>query len=73
VEREGKRPLVARFGGIALKRQPRGHIEDVPTTITIKPGRSELVQRLLADTCELCGSNEKCEAYPIVKTKKNDN
>jgi group II intron reverse transcriptase/maturase len=67
VEREGKRPLVARFGGIALKRQPRGHIEDVPTTITIKPGRSELVQRLLADTCELCGSNEKCQVHHIRK------
>jgi hypothetical protein len=67
VEREGKRPLVARFGGIALKRQPRGHIEDVPTTITKKPGRSELVQRLLADTCELCGSHEKCQVHHIRK------
>jgi hypothetical protein len=67
VDREGKKPLVARFGGIALKRQPRGHIEDVPTTIARKPGRNELAQRLLADTCELCGSHERCQVHHIRK------
>jgi hypothetical protein len=67
VDREGKKPLVARFGGIALKRQPRGHIEDVPTTITRKPGRNELAQRLLADTCELCGSHARCQVHHIRK------
>jgi hypothetical protein len=30
-------------------------------------GRSELLQRLLADECELCGSAEKCEVHHIRK------
>ena len=29
------------------------------------PGRSELVQRLLADTCELCGSQHQVEVHHI--------
>ena len=67
VEREGKKPLIARFGRIALKRQPKGQIEDVPTTIGIKPGTVELVQRLLAGTCELCESTDRTQVHHIRK------
>jgi group II intron reverse transcriptase/maturase len=67
VERAGKTPLVARFGGIALKRQPKGHIEDVPTTITGRPRTVELLQRVLAGTCEICASTERTEVHHIRK------
>jgi len=67
VEREGKKPLVARFGGIALKRQPKGQIEDVPTTIMIKPRTVELIQRVLTGTCELCESTDRTQVHHIRK------
>ena len=74
VNREGKEPLIARFGGIPLKRQPRAQLEDTPKTIHRKPGRNELITRLLADTCELCGSSQKCQVHHVRKLadlKKN--
>jgi hypothetical protein len=55
VEREGKKPLVARFGGIPLKRDLKTQIPDLPTERK-PPTRSELLKRLLADTCEVCGA-----------------
>ena len=67
VEREGKKPLVARFGGLPLKRQPRAEIEDQPKTIGLKSGTVELVQRMLADTCELCGSTQNIQVHHIRK------
>src|SRR4051795_4189265 len=51
----GKKPLVAQWGGISLAR------DLAPTVLNDDPPkiwsgrRSELMQRLLADTCELCG------------------
>ena len=66
-EREGKKPLIARFGGIALRRQPRGKIEDVPTTITVRPRTVELIQRVKAGTCELCGSTDRTQVHHIRK------
>jgi group II intron reverse transcriptase/maturase len=51
VPREGKDPLVARFGGIPLKRQPTAAIADRrPPRIT----GNELIQRILAGQCERC-------------------
>jgi group II intron reverse transcriptase/maturase len=65
VERAGKEPLVARFGGIALARQPSAILNEIP--YVNKGGRTELLKRLLADTCELCGSNENVEVHHIRK------
>jgi Type II intron maturase/Reverse transcriptase (RNA-dependent DNA polymerase) len=67
VNREEKRPLVARFGGIALQRRTKGKIEDVPTTITVKPRTVELVHRVLAGECELCGSTDRTQVHHIRK------
>ena len=53
IERSGRKPLVARFGGIPLRRQKDTVISDralVPGVIRHK----ELVTRLLADRCEIC-------------------
>lgn len=68
VERPGKTPLIARFGGLSLTRQPWAIINDQPLNI---PGtqRTELLQRLLADVCELCGSREDVEVHHIRKLK----
>jgi group II intron reverse transcriptase/maturase len=66
VQREGKKPLVARFGGIPLKRQKTGVLVD-QTPIYTRSERNELVKRLLADTCELCGSRENVEVHHIHK------
>ncbi len=64
VPRDGKKPLVARFGGIQLKRNLKANIEDLPTKR--KPAfRNELVKRLLADECELCGARGDIEVHHI--------
>ncbi len=64
VEREGgKKPLIARWGGISLARRNKAILDD-----SIAPmwgGRSELEKRLLADICELCGSREDVEVHHI--------
>ncbi len=66
VPRDGGRPpLVAQWGGISLARDitPRPLYDD-PVRIW-SSRRSEVVQRLLADTCELCGSTEQVEVHHI--------
>jgi hypothetical protein len=50
VEREGKKPLVAQWGGISLARREKAILNDFPTTFW-NP-RTELIQRLLAQQCE---------------------
>lgn len=67
VEREGQKPLIARFGGIPLKRRPGIALLDQPTTIHRKPWRTELEKRLLAHTCELCGQEGRCEVHHVRK------
>ncbi len=63
---ENKKPLVARFGGIPLKRKPEAILVDrLPQFVMTN--RSELLQRVLADRCELCGSKEKVEVHHIRK------
>jgi hypothetical protein len=64
VERgEGKKPLIARWGGISLARRSKAVLNDqLPFAWS---QRSELEKRLLADTCELCGSHEHVEVHHI--------
>jgi group II intron reverse transcriptase/maturase len=63
VEREGKRPLVARWGGFSLARNMKAILHDTPAWTWGE--RSELEKRLLADTCDLCGSHEQIEVHHI--------
>jgi group II intron reverse transcriptase/maturase len=51
--REGKKDLVARFGGIPLKRDRRAVITD-PVPARINYPRKELIRRLQRRLCELC-------------------
>ncbi len=63
VIREGKKPLIAKWGGIPLKRKPNAVLNDQPPMYW--PGRSEIEKRLVADTCELCGSREQITVHHI--------
>ncbi len=63
VIREGKKPLIAKWGGIPLKRKPNAVLNDQPPMFW--PGRSEIEKRLVADTCELCGSREQITVHHI--------
>ena len=67
VPREGKKPLAARFGGIALRRQSYAMLSDQLVAIKRKPARNELLKRLLANTCELCKSTHQVEVHHIRK------
>jgi hypothetical protein len=62
---EGKPPLVARFGGIELRWQKKAILDEQPKEVFGK--RSEVVQRLLAQECELCGTTEDCEVHHVRK------
>ena len=63
VERAGKKPLAARFGGIPLKRQKKAVIDD---RLPAPPAsRKELVTRLRAGWCELCEQRGQVEVHQI--------
>ena len=70
VPREEKKPLVATWGGIPLKRRPLAILNDHPRQVW--NSRTELEQRLLADTCELCGSHERITVHHIRALKDLD-
>lgn len=61
-----KQPLTVHFGGISLKSNKWVSIDDQPRK-PIWSGRSELVDRLLAQECELCGSHQNIEVHHILK------
>ncbi len=52
-KRDGRKDLVARFGGIPLKQNRRAVIAD-PAPVPVHPPRRELVHRLRRRQCELC-------------------
>ena len=66
VERDGRKPLVARFGGIPLRRQRKAVIDDrQPALATTR--RKELITRLLAGRCEWCGQRATVEVHQVRK------
>jgi len=66
VERDGKKPLTAEFGGIPLRTRSRvANITD--GVVRLGQKRSQLIQRLVADECEMCGSHEGVEIHHIRK------
>jgi hypothetical protein len=66
MKREGKIPLIAAFGGLSLKRRKHPVIDD--RIILPDPRiRSEIVERRLNDTCEVCGGQERIEMHHIRK------
>jgi group II intron reverse transcriptase/maturase len=65
VNRDGKTPLIARFGGIPLRRQQQATLTDQATTRR-HPERNELLKRLLAHECEICRSSADVEVHHSV-------
>ncbi len=67
VERgEGKQPLVARFGGFAIRRRKDAVLVDQRPPTAYTKG-AELLRRLQADECELCGSTLRVEVHHVRK------
>jgi group II intron reverse transcriptase/maturase len=66
VERTGRTPLTATFGGIALKRQRTAVLTDrKPPPGVIR--RTELIQRLQAGRCEMCPHTGEVEVHHVGK------
>jgi len=67
VTRPGKKALIAVFGGFPLERKPEGMgvVDSDPDKAWFSPGgkRSEVVQRLFAGECELCGT--RADVYKL--------
>jgi hypothetical protein len=63
VEREGRKPLVAQWGGISLRWRKDAVLEDRPPRVW--NARTEVLERLLADTCELCGSQVRVQVHHV--------
>jgi hypothetical protein len=64
VERgESKPPLVAQWGGISLARETHAVLDDQPQRVWNT--RTELLERFLAEICELCGSQEQIEVHHV--------
>jgi Type II intron maturase len=62
----GRKPLVAQFGGIPLKRQRTAILSDL-SLITASTKRNELIHRLLAGRCESCESTDRLEVHRLRK------
>jgi hypothetical protein len=62
----GKKPLVARFGGIPLRRQKKAVLIDRSPVLFTTSG-NELIHRLRAGRCEICGSTQRLEVHHIRK------
>jgi group II intron reverse transcriptase/maturase len=68
IPRKDKPPLVATWGGISLQWDIKATLEDEPPKLY--GNRTELVQRLLADFCELCGAGGNVEVHHVRAMKK---
>ena len=66
VEREGRKPLVARFGGIPLRRRKTAEITDRKPNLYTTRG-NELIHRLLAGRCEICASGVNLQVHHVRK------
>lgn len=64
IERKNRKPLVARFGGIPLQRQRTAEIAD-REPVRVDYPQKELIARLLADTCEICGSKGNVQVHHV--------
>jgi hypothetical protein len=58
---------VAIFGGIPLQRQKTALLHDSFPKHLMGWRATDAVKRMLADTCELCGSKVNCEVHHIRK------
>jgi hypothetical protein len=64
--RPGRKPLVARFGGVPLRHNRKAMIVD-KSAIAPPARRKELVSRLLAGRCELCDGRDGITVHHVAK------
>lgn len=70
VPREGRKPLIAYFGGISLSYKREAVIRDILRSgLNFIRKESDLERRLLAEICEACGSEDKIEVHHVRKLK----
>jgi hypothetical protein len=67
IQREGKRPLIAKCGETPLRVDKTAYLPDEIPTFKIVGTKSELVTRLVADKCELCGAEGAVQAHHVNK------
>lgn len=68
VERKGKKPLIAQYGATPLTRNPLpAEIKD--TTPAVYTGRTDLIDRIKSDVCEMCGTSGQTEVHHVRKLK----
>ena len=61
------KPLTAKFGDKPIQYNPKAIIKD--SAAQVYHGRNELVRRLLANECELCGSSDRINVHHVRKLK----
>ena len=67
IERTNRKPLIARFGGIPLKRQKKAVINDrPPVPLTHRQG-SQLINRLRKGRCEICDQRTNIQVHQVRK------
>ena len=64
IQREKKKPLIALFGGWPRKRRNNPVIEDRGIRPYVQL-RSEIVERLLNDTCDVCGGKANIQMHHV--------
>jgi group II intron reverse transcriptase/maturase len=69
VRGDGKKPLVARWGGVSLARRTTKAIlkDDLPAVWRRHP--AELINRLMSGNCELCKARTDVEAHHVRRLK----
>ncbi len=67
--REGKKDLVARFGGIILRQDRRAVIRD-PAPAPVPYPRKELITRLRRRECELCETGTTVAVHQVASLKE---
>ena len=65
-EKQDGTKMTARFGGIPLKRDITAELQDRIGKLTYS-GHTEILQRLQAQTCEICGSQLDIEVHHVRK------
>ena len=65
VPRDGREPLVARFGGIPLIRKRTAVLTDQQPSMTSR--YNELIHRLLAGKCEMCEARTGLQVHHVRK------
>jgi group II intron reverse transcriptase/maturase len=66
IARDSRTPLVARFGGIPLKRQKTATLVDRQPHRPLYPHK-QLIGRLLRGRCEICASTDTIEVHHVRK------